>query len=140
MGNGSGQQTWEMEVVNRCGKWKWPTDMGNGSGQQTWEMEVVNRCGKWKWPTDMGNGSGQQTSLIFILQINSAPLHIPPACLPLRRTYEIPVIKINTNNQQHKKNERLLLITYKHILASQKYIKLLKESLIPQSTKAIKLI
>jgi hypothetical protein len=101
--------------------------MGNGCGQQTWEMEVVNRHGKWKWPTDITH---LHTPNKF-----SSPTY-PPTCLSLRKTYEIPVIKINTNNQQHKKNERLLLITYEHILESQKYIKLLKESLIPQSTKA----
>jgi hypothetical protein len=47
-----------------------------------WEMEVVKRHEKWKWSTDMRNGSVQQTSIIFILQINSAPLHTPQHAYP----------------------------------------------------------
>jgi hypothetical protein len=52
-------------------------------------MEVVNRLLKWKWST-------------AITHLHTPNKFIPPACLPLQRTYERPVIKINTNNQQHK--------------------------------------
>jgi hypothetical protein len=39
------------------------------------------------------------------------------------RTYRIPVIKLKTNPNRHEKQESLLLIKYKILSGSKKYIK-----------------
>jgi dethiobiotin synthetase len=62
--------------------------------------------GKWNWSTD---NTHLHTPNKF-----SSPTS--PQCAYSFEELEIPVMKINTGNQQHKKNERLLLTIYKHIL------------------------
>jgi len=62
--------------------------------------------GKWKWSTD----------ITHLHNPNKFSSPTSPQHAYAFEELEIPVMKINTKSQQHKKNERLLLIIYKHIL------------------------